>query len=238
MESRELLVRQSPHGLAAKGRGNPPLVLLDRARLAKAASGRGGTSGQLGWNPSDGAIRLHAMERGPYDRPPPGQPPQQPGQPGQQPGYPQQGAQYQQPAGYEPEPPPERRFGWVEIVALVAVVVAVVAIFLAIDARNSSSSDEEIAAQVQQETQRQVSQIRSEAGGQLESADQTARKAESKADATAEKNQESVSRLESQVSELRGEVSALKSQQNQMRSTLQKQSEDIADIRRTLREGG
>jgi hypothetical protein len=182
-------------------------------------------------SPSDGRLRIAAMERGPYDRPPPGQQPQQPG-------YPQQGAQYQQPAGYEPEPPPERRFGWAEIVALVSVVAAAVAIFLAIDARNSSSSDEEIAQQVQQETQRQVDQIRSEAGGQLESADRTARNAESKADATAEKNQESVSQLESQVSELRGEVSALKSQQNQMRSSLQKQSEDIADIRRTLREGG
>jgi len=62
--------------------------------------------------------------------------------------------------------------------------------------------------------------------------------AESKADATAEKNQESVARLESQVAELRGEVSALNSQQNQMRESLQKQSEDIADIRRTLREQG
>jgi TolA-binding protein len=165
------------------------------------------------------------MEGGPYDRPPQGQP----GQPAQDPAY-------RPPAGYEP--PPERRFGLTEVAALLALLVAAVAIFFAIDANNSSTSDEEIAREVRQETQRQVNEIRSEAGGQAESADETARQASRKAEVTAEKNQESVSQLESQFSELQGEVGTLQAQQNQIRDSLEKQSEAIADIRRTLREQG
>jgi hypothetical protein len=167
------------------------------------------------------------VERGPYDRPdqPPAQPP---GQPPAQPGYAQREPGYG--SGYEP--PPERRFGVPEVVAVLAMVVAIVAIFLALDARNEGSSQEEINRQVRQETQRQVDEIREATGQQAQSANKRARGAESEA----EKAQEDAAELNSSVARLEKEVSSLKAQQNQMRDSLQKQSEAIADIRRTLRE--
>jgi len=163
------------------------------------------------------------MERGPYDRPPPPEDPR----------YPQRDPAYRDPA-YDPAvpPEPERRIGVGDVVAIIALVVAIVAIFLAIDARNEGSSDEEIARQVRQETQRQIDQIRSSTGEQTGSADKRAREAENEAEETGE----SVTELSNQVSSLNEQVTKLQSQQNEIRSSLQKQGEAISDIRRTLRE--
>lgn len=71
-------------------------------------------------------------------------------------------------------------------------------------------------------------------GQQAGSAGARAREAE----AEAEETRESVSELRSQVSGLQNEVSSLKGQQNEVRDSLERQSEAIAEIRQTLREEG
>lgn len=160
------------------------------------------------------------MERGPYDRPPPG------------PGQPRRDSGYEAPPEYER--PTERRFGIAEVVAILALLAAVVAIFLAIDARDDGAGQQQVERQVRQETQRQIEEIRSSVGEQAGNAGARARAAEKEA----EQAQEAASELRSQVAGLEKEVSSLQTQQNQVRESLEKQSEAISDIRDTLREQG
>lgn len=156
------------------------------------------------------------MERGPYDRPP------------GEPGYPARDPGYVQP----PAPPPEyyeppRRFGIAEAAALLALIGAVVAIFLALDAKDEGSNDEQVARQVRQETQRQVEQVRSSLGEKAGTAGARARDAE----AEAEKTRKDVAALRAQVLRLQGEVETLRTQQNQTRDTLRNLSETVAKVR-------
>jgi chromosome segregation ATPase len=157
------------------------------------------------------------------------------GGPYEQPGYPRRDPRYEQP-GYVPppeyEPPPQRRFGAAEAVAVLALLAAVVAIFLALDARDEAGDDEQLNARTRAEIQRQVQQVRTSLGERAGTAGARARQAESEAAQT----RNSVSQLSSQVSSLEQEVSELRGQQNQMRSSLQRQSEAISDLRRATRE--
>ena len=161
------------------------------------------------------------MERGPYERPPP--PPGQPGYPAQDPAY------------AEPvTPPPEyyeqrRRIGFAEVLALLALVAAVVGIFLALDARDEGSDDQQVARQVRAETQRQIVAIRSSLGEKAGAAGARARQAE----AEAEKTRATVAKLSSQITRLQGEVKTLRIQQNQVRDTLRNLSESVSKIRTT-----
>jgi hypothetical protein len=155
------------------------------------------------------------MERGPYDRPP-------------RQGYPPRDPAYVEPAAPPPgyyEPP--RRFGFAEMAAILAVLAAAVAIFLALDAREDSNDDEQVARQVRQETQRQIAQIRSSLGQKAGTAGARARAAE----AEAEQTRATVAKLGDQVTRLEGEVRTLRIQQNRVRDTLRNLSESVAKVR-------
>jgi uncharacterized protein HemX len=130
------------------------------------------------------------------------------------------------------EPPPEyyerpRRFGFAEMAAILAVLAAAVAIFLALDAREEGSDDEQVARQVRQETQRQILQIRASLGEKAGNAGARARSAEAEAAQT----RATVAKLSDQVTRLQGEVRTLRIQQNRTRDTLRNLSESVARIR-------
>ncbi len=154
------------------------------------------------------------MERGPYDR--------QPGDPA----YVRREPAYAPPPEYEP--PPERRFGVAEAVAIFALVVAMVAVFLAIDAREEGSDDEQVASQVRREVDLKVRQIRSTLGQRAGAAREQAQAAESEA----ERTRAALTDLRTQISALRKRDRALQTQLNQARSTIQLQSDAISDLRR------
>ena len=158
------------------------------------------------------------MERGPYDRPT------------RQQGYPPPDPAYVEPAALPPEYyEPPRRFGFAEMAAILAVIAAAVAIFLALDARDSATDDEQVARQVRQETQRQIVQIRASLGEKAGNAGARARAAE----AEAEQTRATVAKLGDQVTRLEGEVKTLRIQQNRVRDTLRNLSESVAKIRTT-----
>jgi TolA-binding protein len=156
------------------------------------------------------------MERGPYDRPP------------RRPDYPPRDPAYAEPAAPPPEYyEPPRRFGFAEMAAILAVLAAAVAVFLALDARDSATDDEQVARQVRQETQRQILRIRSSLGEKAGNAGARARAAE----AEAEQTRATVAKLSDQITRVEGEVKTLRIQQNQVRNTLRNLSESVAKLR-------
>ena len=159
------------------------------------------------------------MERGPYDRPPEGRP------------YPERDPRYIPPPP-EYEVPPRRPFGVAEALATLALIAGIVAIFLALDAREEGSDDEQLARQVSAEVDRKVRQTRASVRQRAGAAGARARRAE----AEAEQTREAVSELRGQVSGLRTQVSSLQARQSQMRSTLERQGEAIQALRRAAQE--
>ena len=131
----------------------------------------------------------------------------------------------------------DRRSVWLLVLGALAFVVGVVALLIAIDAKNSSTSDEDLAKSVRTEISKQVPELQKALSSQSQEVTRGLRQAArararikgsqavdrgdlNKLSAQLKTTQGQITRLSNDVKGLTNDVNALKNQQNRTRDTV------------------